>query len=111
MTNDATVPPAESAAEVRARINAETAVISWSELQRFFAAGRLLWVATEEDLVDVAYEIAADNADQVGGWLEAGRIRRVSDAQAQSFHDQEAEFCAVVVRPWVLIQSRHRDSV
>jgi len=38
----------------RARIIGETAKIPWLELQRFFAAGKVMWIAADLDLVDVA---------------------------------------------------------
>ena len=38
----------------RTRIIGETAQIPWLELQRFFAAGKVIWIATELDLAVAA---------------------------------------------------------
>ena len=39
---------------LRANINNETSQINWSELQRFFAGGWLIYVSSETNLLDVA---------------------------------------------------------
>ena len=66
--------PAEPLA--RARLNLETAQISWRELQPYFARGATLMVSQDLDLVEVAAQISADNAARVAAWMEAGRITR-----------------------------------
>jgi hypothetical protein len=94
---------------LRGQINLETAQIAWRELQRFFASGSTVYVGPELDLVEVAYQIAKDNAAQVAEWMEHGHIARVTDAQALAWHDADAIVWAVVARPYVLIQE-HRLS-
>jgi len=44
----------------REKINLETSQIPWQQLQRFFAKGEVLFVASELDLVDVAYQFSQD---------------------------------------------------
>lgn len=88
----------------RAKVNLETARIAWKELQRFFASGAAICVSADLDLVEVAYQISADNRVQVEQWMFAGKIAKVSDAQAQAWLDADAEVWAVVVSPWVLVQ-------
>ncbi len=88
----------------KAKVNLETAQIPWLELQRFFAAGLAIVVADELDLVDVAYQFAADNKQQVENWLNSQLVMPVSDQQALDWIDNQAEVWAVVVKPWVLVQ-------
>ena len=88
-----------------AKLTAETAKIRWRELQRFFAQGRVMHVAAGLDLVEVAARISADDAEQVQAWLSAGEVSRVSDEQARRWIDVDALVWAVVVRPWILVQS------
>lgn len=93
---------------LRGQINLETAQIAWRELQRYFASGATVFVGAELDLVEVAFQIAQDNAPQVAAWLEGGQIARVTDAQAIAWHEADAIVWAVVARPYVLIQeNRH----
>ncbi len=40
-------------AMLRDEIHAETSKIAWSELQRFFAAGKAIYVAVDLDLVEL----------------------------------------------------------
>jgi len=87
-----------------ARINGETAKIPWRELQRLFAAGKVFHVQRGLDLVEVACAIHQDDTERVKSWTDSGRLARVADASAKSWHEQEARVWAVVVKPWVLVQ-------
>ena len=89
----------------RAKINSETAKIPWLELQRFFAAGKVMLVAPELDLVDVAYALQRDEVEQVRTWSESKQIAPVSDDQAKDWIASEEQLWAVVVKPWVLVQT------
>ena len=89
----------------RINLNLETSRIAWEELQRFFASGKAIFVSDTLDLIDVAIQISRDNKEQVVQWMEAKLVTPVSDAQAQSWFDSKAEVWAVVVRPYVLVQS------
>ena len=90
----------------KAKVNLETSQIPWKELQRFFAAGLAIAVATELDLVEVAYEFSQDNKSQVEQWLKQGLIAAVSDQQAGEWYQHDSLVWAVVVRPWILVQAR-----
>ncbi len=89
----------------RAKIVSETAKIPWLELERFFAAGKVMSVAAELDLVDVAYAFQLDNIEQVKTWTESLQVSPVNDAQAKHWVASEAMLWAVVVKPWVLVQT------
>ena len=89
---------------LRAKINSETAKIPWLELQRFFAAGRVLLVAPGLDLVDVAYALQQDDIDQVKRWADSAQITPVPDDLARAWVSDEASLWTVVVKPWVLVQ-------
>ena len=89
----------------RAKINSETARIPWRELQRFFAAGKVMWVAPELDLVDVAYALEQDAIEQVEQWTGNELLKPVADEQARDWIESDASLWAVVVKPWVLVQT------
>jgi hypothetical protein len=89
----------------RAKIISETAKMPWLELQRFFAAGNVMLVATELDLVDVAYALQLDNIEQVKTWTESSQVCAVDDDQAKLWISSDALLWAVVVKPWVLVQT------
>ncbi|HET7833941.1 MAG TPA: DUF2288 domain-containing protein [Gallionella sp.] len=93
----------------RAKLNNETARIPWKELQRFFASGATLAVSAELDLVEVAFHISEDNQAQVIQWVNVGLLNKVTDAQALEWYDADAEVWAVVVSPYVLVQSIERN--
>lgn len=101
MQDDEINPPID-----RDKINGETATIPWRELQRFFAQGVTLAVSPELDLVEVALQFSLDEKTVVEGWLEQGKVSVVSDQQAREWYEANAVVWSVVVRPWVLVQSR-----
>jgi hypothetical protein len=93
----------------RINLNLETSRIAWEELQRFFASGKAIFVSDTLDLIDVAIQISKDNQAQVMQWMEAGMVTRVTDVQALAWHGGDAEVWAVVVRPYVLVQSTEKS--
>jgi hypothetical protein len=89
---------------LRARLNMETARIAWKDLLRFFAAGTVIAVSDELDLVEVAIQISNDNKALIEQWMIEKRVDKVSDAQAKDWLETDASLWAVVVRPWILVQ-------
>lgn len=89
---------------LRAKVNLETSRIPWKELQRFFASGTAISVSKELDLVEVALQVSEDNKAQVEDWLLSGKIGKVSDEQALTWYEADAEMWAVVVSPYVMVQ-------
>lgn len=89
---------------LRAKLNLETAQLAWPELERHFARGSVVKVATGLDLVDAALHVAENNAATVEAWLVEGRIARAEMSDAEDWHARQPMFWAVVVAPWVLVQ-------
>jgi len=89
---------------LRARINQETAKLPWVELLRFFAQGRVVFVAQDLDLVEIAAMVARDSAGEIEDLMARGSIARVSDEQAQRWIATDALLWTVVVKPWVFVQ-------
>lgn len=86
------------------KVNLETAKIPWTDLQRFFAKGEVVWVSAKLDLVEVAHEFFSDNKTQVQHWLENRQLALVSDEQALQWFENNTQLWAVVVKPWILVQ-------
>lgn len=91
---------------LRARLNLETSQIAWRELQRYYAAGMVIAVSDDLDLVEVAASVASDDTAAVSRWMSEARVARVSDMQASTWLEADAALWAVVVKPWVLVQMR-----
>ncbi|MEM7304116.1 MAG: DUF2288 family protein, partial [Pseudomonadota bacterium] len=86
------------------KLIAETARTTWSELERFYAQGKLILVCTSLDLVEVAYQLSIDNTDQTKDWIESKKLLRDFNVQAKAFSKGNCELWCVVVKPWILIQ-------
>ena len=61
-------------------------------------------VAAELDLVEVAAAMAEDDKAKFTHWLQTGQVARADTADAIHWHETQAEFWAIVVAPWVLVQ-------
>ncbi len=90
--------------QLRADFHAQTARISFTELQRYFAGGHLVLVDSGLDLVGVAVALARDDREAFESWTAAGEVAGVSDDQAREWLSAGAELWAVVAEPWVLVQ-------
>lgn len=87
-----------------AELLTETSKIAWKDLQVFFAGGKVIYISTELDLIEVAAEIARDNRSLVEQWMQNTQVAPVSDSQARQWYRDDASVWAVVVKPWVLVQ-------
>ena len=63
----------EQTSTLYAKLLGETAVISWAELQPFFARGALLQVDAALDLVEVAEALAGDDREKVAAYVDKAR--------------------------------------
>lgn len=90
----------------RADFLAQTGRIPFAELQRHFAAGKLVSVAVQLDLIDVAVALAEDDTQRFRGWLQGGDVALADDGLASRWFREECVLWAVVADPWVLVQER-----
>jgi len=88
----------------RSKIISETAKIPWLDLQRFFASGKVIWVAGKLDLVEVALALQQDDVQSVSNWKDNQQLAAVSDEQARQWVSGDSLLWAVAIKPWVLVQ-------
>lgn len=91
--------------EEKAKILGETAKISWQELEKFYAQGKLILVDSSLNLVDAGYSISLDDATKIIEWMEEGLLLKQFDNQAKQWHEDNAQVWSVVIHPWVLVQA------
>lgn len=101
MTNNVSLPGERSLTET---LNAQTAKIAWSELQRPFATGGVFELLAPHDLVHTAVALAEDNASVIAPLVETKAMAKVEDARAQEWLESDQMLWAVVVAPYVLVQ-------
>ena len=94
-----------SAVATKESINLETAKIAWKDLEVYFAAGNVISVSSDLDLTEIALQITNDNAVSLKEWMSKGMIDVVTDEQAKDYADTETTVWAVVIKPWIFIQS------
>ena len=111
--NSATSTPTSSLNdmdETTRKLVQETAKIPWHELQRFFAAGKAVYVDSELDLIQVAKLFASDNAEKIQELMQGGQVKLVDDETASKWYDNNTITWATVVSPWVLVQATDTTS-
>lgn len=97
----------EESLPLRDRLNLETARITWQELERYFAGGKVIHVDASLDLVAVATGIAEDNTHLIQQWLATQQVGQLRDEIAIDWANRHPDHLwAVVVAPWVLVQER-----
>lgn len=92
-----------------AKINLETAQISWKEIERFFASGKVIYVADHIDMIDVAKKMADDDVVAIQKLLEQKVIERLTDDKALQWATNNPTLWSVVVKPWILVQQERGD--
>ncbi len=90
---------------VEQKINRETARIHWNEIEPHFAAGNVISVAKELDLIHVARAMADDDAASIKEWMDKQQVIPTSNEQAIEWQACNAELWAVVIKPWILVQT------
>ena len=99
----------ENDTELHDKINRETGRVKWSELERHFASGSVIWVSEALDLIEVALRVAHDDRESVMRWMNEGSVAKVSDAQAQRWLEADEVLWASVVSPFVLVQPEKKQ--
>jgi len=87
-------------------LHAETARITWQELEVHFARGVVIRVASDLDLVEAAVGFANDDKQAVECWINAGQVEHLGMETARDWNERGPELWAVVVAPWVVVQER-----
>lgn len=95
----------EREALLRREYHGQTARIAWSELAPHFAAGKVIHVADELDLVEVAVQLGLDNVALFEAWTASGAVAPLPDTVAGQLARENAHLWAVVAPPWVLVQN------
>lgn len=85
-------------------LEAEVGEILWTELERHFARGVVIVVASEMDLIKVAQAFSEDDAETLRNWLQQERVLKAKDDHARRWSSEPVLLRAIVVAPWVLVQ-------
>jgi hypothetical protein len=89
---------------IQQKLNLETAVIKWKDLQVFFAQGKLLIISNCMDLIEVATIIAENDAKKLSKLIEAKSVQFATIDWVKENAQESSELWAVVVSPYVVAQ-------
>ncbi len=89
------------------KLNFETALISWNELQLSFAQGKLLIVDTSIDLIETASLIAENSAKEMQKLIKRNKVAFASVDWVKKYCNDKTELWAVVIAPYVVAQLKN----
>ena len=92
--------------QAKADLLSQTAKISWQELERYFAAGKVILVDGSLDLIAVGTALIDDDTQRFTEWTQQELVKPVEDQQAKEFAATNPTLWASVVAPWVLVQEK-----
>ncbi|MCW8856512.1 MAG: DUF2288 domain-containing protein [Kangiella sp.] len=90
--------------ELIMKLNGETAIVAWKEIERFFAKGNLLLIEQGVDLINCAADLSLDNAEAIKPLIDSEKIQRMPLEFVKENCQPETEFWSVVVAPYILAQ-------
>ncbi len=90
--------------ELFAKLNGETAIVAWQEIERFFAKGNLLLVEKGVDLINCAADMSMDNGAEIGKLINEEKIQAMPVEFVKANCKPDTEFWTVVVAPYILAQ-------
>ena len=90
-------------------LNGQTAEVPWQVLARYFAQGRLLRLASEADLLAAGIALIRDDANTVQSLMGSDQLASLSDSEAKEWQEGEQQLWALVIAPWVLVQSQSKS--
>ncbi|NVJ60234.1 MAG: DUF2288 family protein [Gammaproteobacteria bacterium] len=90
--------------ELQAKLNLETAKITWKELELFFAKGKLLIVQAESDLIQLASAIHNDEKSAVEDAIDKNLIFYPTPEWIKQNCIDGTLFWGLVIAPFVLAQ-------
>ena len=96
--------------EVREKLEDELAEVTWRDVRAHVERDSVILVDPQLDLVDVAVAVAGDDTDQVGAWIEEGRMAK-PNADQLNFLEKHLDkpFRLLIARPFLLVQETGDD--
>lgn len=86
------------------KLNQETALLTWKELEVYFAQGKLLTVDPSCDLIDVASKISDNDAKQLERLIEKNLIQFATPMWIKENCNDETQLWTVVIAPYIVSQ-------
>jgi hypothetical protein len=96
--------PAEDHSSNAEKLEKYSGNVDWSYLKPHYEAGSMIYVDPTLDLKTAGLAFANDDQAQVKAWLKAGDLVQPCDLHAAHWKQNNTQFTAMIVRPFVLAQ-------
>ena len=94
----------EDAQDTSEKLEKYTGIVDWEYLKPHFESGALLYIDSCLNITDVGQALADDNKEAIEAWLKSGNLVKPSKPHADWWQENPAQFTALVVSPFVLMQ-------
>ena len=91
--------------DLEAKLDKYTGEVDWSYLKKHYASGALIYVDPSLKLTVVGKAISEDDTEAIAAWKKNGDIVQPSAPHAVYWEESNLTFLALVVSPFVLIQT------
>jgi len=96
--------PEQSELTIKEKLNLETAVLQWKELEVVFAQGKLLILDSICDLIEVASQISDSHVNQLETLIDKKLIQFATPVWIRDNCNDETLLWTVVIAPYVISQ-------
>ncbi len=93
-----------------AKINSETSIVNWKELEILYARGNVFLVSSNLDLVDVALKVTNDDKAFIQKAMQEEKIVKPNLDWVKNNCQPDTPFWATVVAPFVFIQQKKQSN-
>ena len=90
--------------DLKTKLNLETGMISWKELEVFFAKGILLQLDKGVDLVETAKQMADDDSESIEPLVKQEKLKYPDIEWVKANCQPSTQLWCVVVAPYVICQ-------
>ena len=95
----------EDAGDTDKKLEKYTGEVDWSYIKPHFESGALLYVDPALLITEVGRALGKDDKAKVEAWLKRGDLIKPGPQHAEHWENSSHRFTALVVSPFVLIQS------
>ena len=104
MTDQINKTPSNQALSTQEKLNLETAIMEWKELEICFAQGKLLIVDPSCDLIKVAAQISDSELNNIQKLIDENLLQFASPSWIKQHCQSNTLLWTLVVAPYVLSQ-------
>lgn len=91
--------------EIRLNLIQSLDIAKWPWLTQHLERGTLFIIDNSEEIINVAYKIATDDAPYIKALMDDGKLKNPTEEQKNAWNEKpDKDFQFIIVQPYVLIK-------